>query len=208
MPESRGRRPKKSTQPSGNTSAKDKRTKKEDKTVEARAERRKKSLILEVWKDIWAIVGPAVALTAFAFLLWPQVQIEPSAHLDPAKPLATQFKITNTGRIPVYNVTFRCEYGFPLRFEHSGLDVPGTELSPIPLLRPGQPATRSCAAPDSDAGTPGIRATAMYEWPIIKKADAVPAFFRVVKGQSSYFLLPDEAPRGWQPGLTINGPPK
>jgi hypothetical protein len=206
MPESRGRRPKKSTQPSGNTSAKDKSTKKEDKTSEVKAERRKKSLILEIWKDIWAILGPGVALTSFAFFLWPQVQIEPSANLDPAQALATQFKITNTGHVPVYNVTFRCEYGFPLRAGHSGLDVAGTAIAPIPALLAGHTVTRSCADSSADVGTPNMRITVLYEWPIIGRADTIPAFFRVVRSDVGFFLLPDEMPPGWHAAFTLTGP--
>ncbi len=60
------------------------------------------------WKEVWAILGPCIALTGFFFLLKPQVEIDPSVNLDPAEPLATQFLISNKGHVPVYNIQFGC----------------------------------------------------------------------------------------------------
>jgi hypothetical protein len=50
-------------------------------------------------------------LIGFAFLVMPQLSIEPSINLDPAQPLATQFLITNKGHVSVYDVRFACSLG-------------------------------------------------------------------------------------------------
>lgn len=117
------------------------------------------------------------------------------------------FKVTNTGHVPVYNVHFRCEYGFPLSFGSPGLDMTGNSFAPAAVLSPGGAITRSCADTSShDVGTPNMQITTLYKWPIIGNTVSGAAFFRVVKGNDGYFLLPDQMPEGWHAALTLNGP--
>jgi hypothetical protein len=163
--------------------------------------------VWRIWQIVWGVTGPIASLIGLFFLLRPTVTIEPTASLDRSQALATQFKVMNTSHVPVYNVHFRCEYGFPLSFGNPGLDMTGTSFALAPVLSPGRTITRSCADPSSrDVGTPNMRITTFYEWPLIGKTDNIPAFFRVVKGNEGYFLLPDEMPIGWSAGLTLNGP--
>ena len=207
MPQSRGRRPRSSNQSIVTSSGKRKPTIAKHKEIHTPRPESRLSRAWRIWQLVWAVVGPFVSLTGFSFLLLPRVSIETGATLDPTHPLSARFKITNTGRTPVYNIKFTCEYGSPLRFGKSGLDMPGTEFAGIAALRSGETATRSCGAQNSDAQTATIRITATYQWPIIRKEDAVSSFFRIVKGQDSYFLLPDQAPPNWAGVLILNGPP-
>lgn len=156
---------------------------------------------------MWGLIGPIITLVGVGFWLEPAITIEPTASLDRSVSLATQFKVTNTGHVPVYNVHFRCQYGFPLGFGNPGLDMTGSTFGPAAVLSPGAPITRSCADTSShDVGTPNMQITTFYKWPIIGKTSSVAAFFRVVKGNDGYFLLPDEMPEGWHAGLTLDGP--
>jgi hypothetical protein len=66
---------------------------------------------MAVWKNLWAVVGPLIALVGFYFLLRPQISIEPGANLDPSKPFGTLFLVKNTGHIPIYDVQFTCRFG-------------------------------------------------------------------------------------------------
>jgi hypothetical protein len=210
MPESRGRRPK-TRSPPPKTYAANKTTKTENKETTLPASAKSQSRFLDKWKDVWAILGPIFALislvvgsTGITFLLWPQIQIEPSANLDPSQPLSTQFRVTNVGRTVVYNVVFGCEYGFP--FQSGNFSMIGSAIEPVQRLSPNRPITRSCAVSSAGVETPNLRITTRFEWPVIAKQDSASGFFRVVRGQDSYFLLPDDPPPGWRSAISIASP--
>lgn len=159
------------------------------------------------WQAVWGLIGPIISLVSVCFWLQPAITIEPTASLDRSETFATQFKVTNTGHVPVYNVHFRCEYGFPLSFGSPGLDMTGNSFAPAAVLSPGGAITRSCADTSShDVGTPNMQITTLYKWPIIGNTVSGAAFFRVVKGNDGYFLLSDQMPEGWHAALTLNGP--
>ena len=61
------------------------------------------------WKETWAYIGPVVALVG-AWSFWsPAVSIAAGANLDASQKLATEFVVSNVGRVPIYNVTFECD---------------------------------------------------------------------------------------------------
>jgi hypothetical protein len=158
-----------------------------------------------LWQATWGVIGPIITLVSVGFWLEPAIIIEPTASLDRSETLATQFKVTNTGHVPVYDLHFRCEYGFPL--SAGNFDMTGRSFGPAAVLSPGQPITRSCAdASSHDVGTPNMQITAFYKWPITGKTTSVAVYFRVVKGNDGYFLLPDQMPEGWRAALSLNGP--
>src|SRR5262245_36344418 len=103
MPESRGRRPKKPTQRSGNSTKADTTTKMEQKEIDKPPPEQRRSRPLEIWKDVWAILGPLVTMTTLSFLLWPQIQIDAGPNPNPAEPGSAEFIISNVGRVPVFN---------------------------------------------------------------------------------------------------------
>lgn len=104
MPESRGRRPKKPNPQNSENIQKNTPTKKQETNNEKPVSKRWR--VLNTWKDVWAILGPAIAIVGPIFLLWPQVKIEPSANPNPTDPLGTEFTVINSGNVPVYNVRF------------------------------------------------------------------------------------------------------
>src|ERR1700730_2078168 len=120
MPESRGRRPKNPTPQDAGSTAANTRTKTTVKETDSPKAAAAGLRPLELWKNVWAVLGPAVALTGFAFLLWPQVRIEPGASLDFTDALTTQFRVTNSGNVPVYEIRFGCDIGIRAAYTHFG----------------------------------------------------------------------------------------
>jgi hypothetical protein len=196
MPEPRGRRPKKPTpQDAGSTAAntRTKTTGKETSSPKAAATRLRP---LELWKNVWAVLGPAVGLTGFAFLLWPQVQIEPGSSLDFTDALTTQFRVTHSGNVPVYEIRFGCDIGIRAAHTHFG-DTRGgaASLAPVAKLAAGSPVTRSCVISSSGSEIPNMQITATYKWPLIPWSESKTAFFRVVRTTTgAAVLLPDLPP--------------
>jgi hypothetical protein len=191
MPESRGRRPKtKSTRADGETGAA------QGKSAENEHSILKKTL--NVWKDVWAILGPGVAFTALGFALWPQIRVEAFVNPNPTDPIGTQFLITNSGNVPVYNVRFACSFGVGPGSTYIGsmvVDMPRT-LSPLEVLPAGRSVTRSCVLSSDRSEVSNIRFTALYKWPIFGREVSIPAFYRVIKGrEGTTYLLPDLLPQ-------------
>jgi hypothetical protein len=207
MSRSRGRHPKTKPHQVAPTRRATTKIENERSTTAQRAPQRRR--FSRWWQAMWGVIGPIITLVSVGFWLEPAITIEPTVSLNRSESLATQFKVTNTGHLPVYNLHFRCEYGPPIKFGNAGLDMTGSTFGPAAVLSPGDPITRSCADPSShEVGTPNMQITAFYKWPtpVIGKTFSVPAFFRVVKGNDGYFLLPDQMPAGWHAGLTLNGP--
>jgi hypothetical protein len=191
MPESRGRRPGKSSQSSAKSDLQNKPLIKEDKEKNNQKAERKRPSLLDVWKNVWAIAGPAITLISFAYFLWPEVRIEPSANLDPSKPLATHFRITNTGHVPVYNVTFDCNLGGgPGTTSISGLRADPLVFQHVRILPAGKDIDLACAT-SAEGQIPNMSIVAHFEWPLIGHSDKHLAFFKIVRGRDGYFLLPD-----------------
>ena len=222
MPESRGRRPKKPTPQGAGSTAANTPTKTTEKEKDSPREATTGFRLLELWKNVWAVLGPAVALTWFAFLLWPlelwknvwavlgpavaltwfaillwpQVRIEPSSSLDSTDALTTQFRVTNTGNVPVYEIRFGCSVGIGAAYTHLGhVQAGAASLATLAKLAAGNSVTRSCVISSSGSDIPNMQITATFEWPLIPWSESKTAFFRVVRSATgAAVLLPDLAP--------------
>jgi hypothetical protein len=196
MPESRGRRPKKPTPQGAGSTAANTPTKTTEKEKDSPRAATTGFRPLELWKNVWAVLGPAVALTGFAFLLWPQVRIEPSSSLDSTDALTTQFRVTNTGNVPVYEIRFGCSVGIGAAYTHLGhVQAGAASLAPLARLAAGNSVTRSCVISSSGSDIPNMQITATFEWPLIPWSESKTAFFRVVRSATgAAVLLPDLAP--------------
>jgi hypothetical protein len=90
----------------------------------AKARRRNKeqqsqTLLRSVWNFLkhlslasWLVAGAlstAIGLVIAVLYFWPEINIEPSASLDPSDALATKFKITNQSALPIYDVWYVAE---------------------------------------------------------------------------------------------------
>src|ERR1700730_17310436 len=65
--------------------------------------------LTRAWRGSSGIFAGIVFVLAFR----PTLTIEPSVNLDPSSPLGMQFKITNSGKLPVSDVTFGCRVDAP-----------------------------------------------------------------------------------------------
>jgi hypothetical protein len=144
--------------------------------------------IWQWWKEFWALAGPLMALVSIAFLLMPQITIEPSVNLDPQQPLATQFLITNRGKVPVYEVRFSCGIGGP---GGTHIGISSSTSSPILTLAPGESATKACAVESQDIATQMITVSATYRWPLIRYESTFAAHFSLKHGTPGFFLVPE-----------------
>jgi hypothetical protein len=107
-----------------------------------------------------------------------------SVNLDPQQPLATQFLITNRGKVPIYDVRFSCGIGRP-GGTHMG-DLSSSTLSPI-----SQSAIRSCAVESQDIATQVITVSVTYRWPLIRYQSTSAAHFSLKHGTPGFFLVPE-----------------
>jgi hypothetical protein len=142
------------------------------------------------WKEVWAFVGPLITLTTFSAFAVPQVSIEPSINLDPAQPLATQFRITNKGHFTVYSVRFSCALGGGPVYIGNMVTAP---IAPVASLPPGASVTRGCVLESQNIEAPDVRISATYNWPwpipFIPKTET--AHFAIKHGATGFFLVPD-----------------
>jgi hypothetical protein len=145
--------------------------------------------IWQGWKEFWALAGPLMALVSLVFLFTPQITIEPTVNLDPQQPLATQFLITNRGKVPIYDVRFSCRIGGPGGTNMR--DLSSSTLSPISTLAPGDSATRACAVESQDIATQVITVSATYRWPLIRYQSTSAAQFSLKHGTPGFFLVPE-----------------
>ena len=198
MPEFRDRRPKKKPNQKNITNISKKTpTKKEDKETSNPKPGVKRFRPLDIWKNVWAVLGPGIALTGFSFLLWPQVKIEPSVNPNPTDPIGTEFIVINSGNVPVYNVRFSCGIGIGGEGTYIGRARVNTAatLSPVAVLPPGVSVAKSCVVSSEGSIIPNLEITATYKWPIIWKESSKNAFFRVIRGTNgTAYLLPDLLP--------------
>jgi hypothetical protein len=144
----------------------------------------------KAWKEVWAFVGPCIALTSFYFLMQPNVTIDPSVNLDPGQPLATQFQVTNRGHFTVSDVLFTCKLG------GANLHIGKLPLllGPVPLtvaeLAPGEAVTVACAELSHDVEFGDLQVIARYKWPLSWWQSTIRAHFSLRKGTPGFFLVP------------------
>jgi hypothetical protein len=207
LAKSRNRRSKKSTPQSAKPIASQNLSKAPNKPVATERPAKRKFRPLAIWKNIWAIFGPAVALIGFGLLLWPSVIIAPSDSLDQSQPLSTQFLIGNNGHVPVYNVHFVCRLGVVKGSTvYTGEMAGPGDLSPVPLLPASGSTTRACSTLSKGAKIPNMSITAYFTWPLIGYHDKHVAFFRVAFVDGKYVFLPDVLPpEDWGALITLNG---
>lgn len=151
-----------------------------------------KTNLLDRWKNIWAILGPAMTLLGAGAYWWPSVGLATGINLDPSQDFQTQFVITNTGHVPVHDVSFVCTLvGSQANI---GDLQSGPRPAPISTLKPGEPASRGCFAKSLNIDGPMLRVDAYYRWPIINRIVSTRSYFAVRRGASGKFLVPEATP--------------
>jgi hypothetical protein len=195
MPKSRGRRPKRPNQRTASGISKDTPTTEQHRGSDNTRQAYKRLRVLDIWKNVWAILGPVIALTGFAFLLWPQIKIESSANPNPSDPLGTEFVVINSGNVPVYDLRFECIIAQGGRSYIGHIEGNMATIRPAPVLKPGEPLSRSCAISAEGSQIPNMQLNVSYKWPFMWKQSTKRAFFKVIRGTNGIaYLVPDLSP--------------
>lgn len=116
----------------------------------------------------WSIIGGAstvVALIIGFHQLRPMITIEPTISLDVGSPFATQFRISNSGYLSAYDVTFACRVdnqmmrGTVLKNNH------GQETEKV--IGPGDSATKNCSINSPGFSLPSdVEIITTYRYPL------------------------------------------
>lgn len=150
-----------------------------------------------MWQEFWSVVGPIFVLITFYSNFTPAIAIGPSVNLDKAQTYSTQILITNTGRVPVYDLTFSCLFGGPtgrMDVYRLGDDSEPDDLAPVQRLAAGQPITKACATTSDVGGNNQLTFVVNFKWPLIGYRDSRTAFFEIKEGREGHFLLPSGSP--------------
>jgi hypothetical protein len=147
-----------------------------------------------LWKTAWAFIGPIVGLITFYTNFTPAISIAPGVNIDKTQTFSTQLLVTNTGRVPVYNLTFSCGFGSSNLMVIKHLETHIQDIAPIPKLIAGQSVSKACAYRSEMFGNLRLNFTVTFEWPIIGATDTKTASFIVKEGPDGYFLLPSGMP--------------
>jgi hypothetical protein len=145
------------------------------------------------WETFWAFVGPIISVFGVAQYYWPSVTITTGVNLSPREIFQTQFIVTNTGHMSVYNVSFRCALvGTSLKV---GVVSTGNDLAKIPELLPNHPASRGCFGRSLIENGPWLKVSADYKWPLIGLVSTETAFFSAkATDKGEVQLVPEAAP--------------
>jgi hypothetical protein len=152
------------------------------------------------WKALWALFGPIFAVITFYSNFTPAISIAPGPNLDRTQSYFTQILITNTGHLPVYDVSFACGFGASSGTVHIGrIDHSTQNIAPVQRLSPGQSTTKDCAVASDVQGDANLTFTISYKWPLIGWLsgwqESKSAKFDVKEGRDGHFLVPSASPR-------------
>jgi hypothetical protein len=152
------------------------------------------------WKALWAFLGPIFGFITLYSNFTPAISIVPGPNLDKTQAYSTQIVITNTGRVPVYDLWFSCGLGVssgPMYIQHLEAH-PRDDLAPVQRLSPGQPTTKACAVASDVQGRIILNFTVNFKWPLIGWLlgwqDSKNAKFDVKEGRDGHFLVPSASP--------------
>lgn len=168
------------------------------KLAASRARRRNGFLRWAQKPTAWFAVASAILnLVQAGWKYKPDILIAPAASIDQADALGTEFSFTNTGILPLENLTFGCLLKPNMRFENN---APGQQA--VSKLPSRKTVTRNCSVhllsgpfrlqidhPESLR----LQVYVKYKIPYVGWEMQSAADFSVRKsvGQSSYVLVPD-----------------
>ncbi len=153
-----------------------------------------------IWGKAWAIFGPILTIIGSWQLYTPHVAITSGVNLDSSQQFQTQFVVTNTGKVAVYDLRFTCELlGDAIAIGSLASRPP--DLLPVAQLPPGAPVSRGCFSESRNISGETLRVTTHYKWPLFNKDASVEAYFSVRSGQGGFFLVPEAPPDPSLPSL-------
>jgi hypothetical protein len=110
--------------------------------VPAKTSHFKRSLI-RVWPRAWGGILAIITIAGACYQFRPSISIEAEATLNPNNPYSTQFRVTNSGLLNLYDVSFGASFEKTPRIGGFTLHAPNAGLGPIASLASGESATRS-----------------------------------------------------------------
>jgi hypothetical protein len=152
----------------------------------------------------WLYLSIAIALMQFAYTYRPRLSVEAGVAVDERDPMATLFRVTNTGPWHLNNVRFKCNVwqGGRMNIETSTVTVLSgsgspTGQEPVEVLAPGATATRDCVVGASprvismplDPAVLGLDITAEYQWPYFWFRDSLTRHFSTRRLANGRFIL-------------------
>jgi hypothetical protein len=167
---------------------------------------RTKITLGKLWNKFWSFAGPILTLIAAAAYWLPSVTLATGVNLDPKQDFQTQFVVTNSGHLPIYDVTFACSL-VGNQGSIGELQVGGNTLAPIPSLKPGEPASRGCFQKSLSINGPILKVDAYYRWPFIGRIATATAYFALRHGANGTALVPEATPASALPTLLRIGAP-
>ena len=92
-----------------------------------------------IWSSIIGGIG-----SGYAFIR-PDLVVEPGIYLNESEPYSAQFKVTNSGWLPLYDMTFTCHVDSQLVRNSYFANAPPGQTE-VPRLSAKQSTTTSCPA--------------------------------------------------------------
>ena len=85
----------------------------------------------------------ALTIVSIAYQFRPEINVERDVSLNVRDPFATQFRVTNQGLLPVYDLNFSCTVYNPMMFNVTTEGNSGQE--PVPVLESKESTTKNCS---------------------------------------------------------------
>lgn len=132
-------------------SGKEKEPQPDKKDTETLAPKRFRARAAQWSGRFWKAFLAAITVVGFAYSFRPEIDVDRDLSLNSQDPFATQFRITNTGRLAIYNLTFSCTINGPT-MQDVLISSFGPGQQPIAVLESKKSATRNCSI--GSAGQP------------------------------------------------------
>lgn len=165
---------------------------------------KQKWTIPSIWKETWAWIGPLITLLGFWAYWSPTLTITAGAALSSIDPLQTEFIVSNSGHVPVYDIAFECGI-LP-----STKEVPFVMfkyMARVETLQPQELVSKGCFERTDFSSAVLLKVTVYYTWPIIGKRSNAFAFFTTRHGDKGNFLVAEATPkRDFVPALRNSSP--
>jgi hypothetical protein len=137
----------------------------------------------------WKVASVIFGIIALAIAWRPLITIEPSVNLDTSEPLGMQFKITNSGKLPLSDVSFGCLFNMPPMITNN-LAFGGRGQEPVKWFPSNQSVTRGCSnAVTGLHSNAAIDMIVYFHWPYIGMPDHARAHFTTRRSRTGEFVL-------------------
>ncbi|SRR6266566_5843398 len=92
---------------------------------------------------LWGGLLAAVAIVGFVYQFRPEINVDRDVSLNVRDPFATQFRVTNEGRLAVYDLSFSCIVNNSMMRNVTSTGNAGQES--VPVLESKESTTKNCS---------------------------------------------------------------